>query len=359
MAPRLLVLSASTGNGHLSAADAIVAEARGRGLHADHVDTLDFTPKGFQSWYRGGYETLVRRRPEAWGHLYRTSDRPLFNYWFQTRLDSTMCRGLRRLLTDQAPDWVVCTHSLPQPTLATLRRQFRYRTAVVVTDLYPHRMWLRGRPDWYFVPQEWTRDILERRAPWSKGKVTVSGMPVSKLFRRTKAAPEAPVTVLMTSGGIGGGPLLAATQAVAQTGVRLLVVTGRNEALRQAASAAFAADPHVEVFGHVDQAAMAGLMEQSHLIVAKPGGLTTFESLAMELPFVVYRPFLIPGQEEGNADFLVKSGAGVIVDDPDGLGKAVAGLVSDPGRRLRMAAQSKAQAMPDATAKIVDGLVSL
>lgn len=357
--PRLLVLSASTGNGHLSAAEAIVTEARSRGLEAVHVDALDFTPKGFQTWYRGGYETLVRRRPEAWGHLYRTSDRPLFNYWFQTRLDATMCRGLRRLLTQEQPDWVVCTHSLPQPTLATLRRQFHYRTAVVVTDLYPHRMWLRGRPDWYFVPQQWTREILERRIPWSKGHITVSGMPVSTLFRRSKPAPESPVTVLMTSGGIGGGPLVAAAQAVASTGVRLLIVAGRNEALRQAAASAFADSADVQVFGHVDQASMAGLMEQSHLLVAKPGGLTTFESLAMELPFVVYRPFLIPGQEEGNADFLVKSGAGVVAGTPEELGDVVGRLAADQARRKQMASKAKGQAMPDATKTIVDQLVQL
>ncbi len=357
--PRLLVLSASTGNGHLSAAEAVVSEARAQGLQARHVDTLDFTPKAFQSWYRGGYEVLVRRRPEAWGHLYRSSDRPLFNYWFQTRLDAAMCRGLRRLLSEEQPDWVVCTHSLPQPTLATLRRQFKYRTAVVVTDLYPHRMWLRGRPDWFFVPQTYTKQILEQRIPRSKGHITVSGMPVSSLFKRKMPAPEIPVTVLMTSGGIGGGPLVAAAKAVSATGARLMVVAGRNEAVRHAAASSFEGDKNVEVFGQVDQATMAALMERSNLLVAKPGGLTTFEALAMELPFVVYLPFLIPGQEEGNADFLVKSGAGVSVATPEELGRVVAALASDPVRRQEMSMKARAQAMPDATKTIIEELVKL
>ncbi|MBS1707271.1 MAG: glycosyltransferase [Armatimonadetes bacterium] len=357
--PKLLVLSASTGNGHLSAAEAIVAEAKSRGLAARHVDTLDFTPKGFQTWYRGGYETLVRRRPAAWGHLYRTSDRPLFNYWFQTRLDAAMCRGIRRLLQAENPDWVVCTHSLPQPTLATLRRQFSYRTAIVVTDLYPHRMWLRGRPDWYFVPQEYSRTILERRIPWSKGHITVSGMPISSLFKRKSSPADGKVTALMTSGGIGGGPLIEAARAVAEAGVHLIIVAGRNAALRDGLQAAFSQSPEVEVFGHVDQATMAGLMERSHMLVAKPGGLTTFEALAMELPFIVYKPFLIPGQEEGNADFLVQSGAGVSVGNAEELGSAVSRLAADPAKRQQMAADAKSQSMPDATKTIVDELIRL
>ncbi|MEZ5163479.1 MAG: hypothetical protein R2688_06955 [Fimbriimonadaceae bacterium] len=138
--PRILVLSASTGNGHTSAADAIVAQAQAMGLHAVHEDVLDFTSKGFRKWYRGGYETLVRRRPKMWGHLYRTSDRPRFNYYFQTGLDKQFCRPLSKIIRSHKPDWVICTHSLPQPALARMRDQISFRMGVVVTDLYVHRM---------------------------------------------------------------------------------------------------------------------------------------------------------------------------------------------------------------------------
>ena len=79
------MLSASTGNGHMAAAYALEDEARGQGFEAKTADALVFASKGFRAWYAGGYETLVRRRPELWGHLYRSSDRPMFNYHFQTR----------------------------------------------------------------------------------------------------------------------------------------------------------------------------------------------------------------------------------------------------------------------------------
>ena len=43
------------------------------------------------------------------------------------------------------------------------------------------------------------------------------------------------------------------------------------------------------------------LMSISDLVVTKPGGLTTSESLASHLPMLIINP--IPGQEEENAEF--------------------------------------------------------
>ncbi|GAA3312766.1 hypothetical protein GCM10020331_001280 [Ectobacillus funiculus] len=43
------------------------------------------------------------------------------------------------------------------------------------------------------------------------------------------------------------------------------------------------------------------LMVISDLMITKPGGVTTFEAIAMELPMLLYKP--IPGQEQDNAKF--------------------------------------------------------
>ena len=51
------------------------------------------------------------------------------------------------------------------------------------------------------------------------------------------------------------------------------------------------------------------LMSISDLVVTKPGGLTTSESLASHLPMVIINP--IPGQEEENAEFLESHGIAV------------------------------------------------
>ncbi len=367
--PSILVLSASTGNGHVSAANAVVEEAQRRGLRAEHIDIMDHVSPGFRRWYRGGYETLVRRNPRTWGHLYKTSDRPRFNYHVQTNLDKTFCKRLEKMVETWAPDWVICTHSLPQPALAKFANRHQFRIGIVVTDLYVHRMWLRGDPDRFFVPQEWSADMLRTRLPEYSGEIVVTGIPIHPVFSELgtdkaalrsrlgfrASAPEK--MVLMVSGGIGGGPVLSAAEAIANEEVSLVVVAGRNERNLQNLRQVIGHRENVIILGAVPQFEMAELMKASDILVSKPGGLTTFESLAIGLPFIVYWPFLIPGQEEGNAEFLESCGAGMIVRNLTELRLTVGNLIKSDQKLNKMRESALCQALPGATGLIVDSLV--
>lgn len=363
----MLLLSASTGNGHMSAAWAVERVLKERGHDAKTVDVLDHTGRAFRGWYRGGYEVLVRRKPQLWGHLYKTSDKKRFNYWFQTGLDVAFVSKMRRFLVQERPDWVLCTHSLPQPVLSKWRKRLGFRMGIVVTDLYPQLMWLRGRPDWFFVPGDWSRAILEQRSSQAQGKITVTGIPVDPRFGEphdrvvAKTAISAPAEkpfVLVSSGGIGGGPI---GQVVAELGSRrdcqFIVVCGRSEAAFRAANAA--ACPNVRVEAHVSTDQMIAFMHAADLIVAKPGGITTFEALASGLPFLVYDPFLIPGQEEKNAQFLVESGIGVRAKDPIHLTQTLGSLFDHPDRLSAMSQQALDHARPHAAREIVERLEQL
>ena len=57
------------------------------------------------------------------------------------------------------------------------------------------------------------------------------------------------------------------------------------------------------------------LMSISDLVISKPGGLTTSESLASNLPMIIINP--IPGQEEENAEFLESKGIGIWIRKND------------------------------------------
>lgn len=351
----------------MSAAFAVEKVLLERGHQAKTVDVLDHTGKAFRGWYRGGYEVLVRRKPKLWGHLYKSSDKKRFNYWFQTGLDVAFVSKMRRFLAQERPDWVLCTHSLPQPILARWRPRLGFRMGIVVTDLYPQLMWLRGRPDWFFVPGEWSREILEQRSARAQGRITVTGIPVDPRFgeRPDKLVAKPSVglesnkrVVLVSSGGIGGGPIGG---VVAELGsrpdVQFVVVCGRNEQALRAANAV--ACPNVRVEGHVTTEKMVAYMHAADLIVAKPGGITTFEALASGLPFVVYDPFLIPGQEEKNAEFLVESGIGVRANDPTSLLQILNNLLDSGDRLAAMSSKALIHAKPNAAREIVEQLERL
>jgi processive 1,2-diacylglycerol beta-glucosyltransferase len=353
---KILILSASAGNGHISAAKAILAEAQRLGVQAHHEDCLDFTGEGFRRWYAGGYETLVRENPALWGKLYWWSDRPSVAFAAQTALDDYFCRRLEPLIQAQQPDWVLCTHSLPQPHLAKFRETYGFKVAVCVTDLYPHRMWLRGHPDQYVVPTPFTKDALVRRLPWAEPVTTVTGMPVHPAFYPAKSVDQN--KILLTAGGISGGPITAVAKALVNLGAPLAIATGRNQALREFLTKHFS-EPNVNVYGQLTLEEMAEQMRTASVLVGKPGGLTTFESLTSGLPMVVYRPILIPGQEEENARYLESTDSGIVVDDLSALRGTVEMLLNDPERRLSMRRNAIQAAPGGAAERIVELLKSL
>ena len=66
-------------------------------------------------------------------------------------------------------------------------------------------------------------------------------------------------------------------------------------------------------------------MHASDLIVTKPGGLTTSESIAAALPMVVFKAY--PGQEEQNAALLVENNIGVIMESSETAAQTVGDLL--------------------------------
>jgi processive 1,2-diacylglycerol beta-glucosyltransferase len=69
--PRVLILSASSGAGHVRAGQALekAFQAHG-GCHVEHIDAIDFVSKLFQRVYEDAYISMVQRAPELMGLLY-------------------------------------------------------------------------------------------------------------------------------------------------------------------------------------------------------------------------------------------------------------------------------------------------
>jgi len=75
---------------------------------------------------------------------------------------------------------------------------------------------------------------------------------------------------------------------------------------------------------------MDEFMAGADLMIGKPGGLTTSESLIKGLGWVVVNP--IPGQEEKNAIYLREQGVGVWSDNLYTLAFKVSALLEEAGR---------------------------
>ena len=119
------------------------------------------------------------------------------------------------------------------------------------------------------------------------------------------------------------------------------VVAGRNEALRRALESRRWKNP-AKVFGFVSD--IERQMAAADLIVTKPGGLTSSESLALGRPLLIVDP--IPGQEAANSDFLLERGAAVKAERLEDVPFRLKSLLA--GGRLRAMSAKGAGAGPAA-----------
>lgn len=372
-AKRILIVSASAGAGHVRAAQAVeVAFREGSpDVEVKNIDFLDLA-NGLMRWsYRRAYNYLTTSAPGLWGRLYRLTDSDKKQNLlgrFGSFLERLNSRPLKELVKDYDPDAVIATHFLPCEALGPLRRKGALRATlnVVVTDFGIHSVWIAEKADTYFVAGEQTARELAARGV-SDAKVFVSGIPIMPVFakefpprgkmRRKLGIRVEPVTVLVASGGFGLMPADKAVEAIldAAPEAQVLAVAGRNRVLQAALESLSTRRPgQVVAYGFVNN--MHELMAASDLTVAKSGGLTTSECLAMGLPIIVTNP--IPGQEERNADFLIRSGAAVLAAGPSQIAAEVKRLLGAPAALDSMRRAASAVARPDSAATVAREVIS-
>ena len=237
----------------------------------------------------------------------------------------------------------------------------------VVTDLITfHPTWIDPRVTRCIVPTEAARSraIGLGLAP---EKLAVYGQPVSLKFaqpvadqatlRHQLGLDRARPTVLITSGGEGSGELFAIARAIAAqvSACQLMIVTGRNEALRQELTAIDWEIP-TQIYGFVDN--MAELMHAADLLVTKAGPGTISEALIAGLPMILAD--YIPGQETGNVEFVESNGVGQYANEPAAIAQLVQSwLMPDNPALATMASNATRLARPRAALLIAEDLCYL
>jgi 1,2-diacylglycerol 3-beta-galactosyltransferase len=93
--------------------------------------------------------------------------------------------------------------------------------------------------------------------------------------------------------------------------LQLVVVAGGDQELFQRLQET---EWHVETHCYNYVAELGTFMRAADCILSKAGGLTVSEALACGLPLILVD--VIPGQETGNADYVVSGHAGELARDP-------------------------------------------
>ena len=373
--PRVLLLSASSGAGHLRAAQALEKAFSARGdCVVEHVDSMKYASKLFRNLYHKTYISLAKRAPDILGLLYDRTDQPWKPPRPRLAIDRLNVQPMIRMLKRVQPDLCIATHFLPGEILAWLiaKKKLRARNAIVITDYDVHALWLCRTVDRYYVALPESAEYLAAIGV-SREKVCITGIPVDPVFAKPMDRVNArqrleldihhPV-LLAAAGGEGVGPVEQLVRGLLELRRpwQIVAIAGKSEKMRKRleelsgqAGTLPGGAPRLRPVGYTTE--MDQYMAAADLLVGKAGGLTTSEALARALPMVLIDP--IPGQEERNADHLLEAGAAIRCNNLPVAAWKVATLLDDPNRLKRMQDAARRMARPNAAADIAEDALTL
>lgn len=368
---KILILSGNLGDGHKQAAKALL-EASAIYAHEAEVQVLDFmelvSPRLHlvsKYIYLKGVDTF----PRLYGYLYdKTREQNMMSQLLKKIAVFGISHLLDRIHHFQ-PTIVVSTFPAAAAAMSILKQNgmVKLPSVTVITDHTDHSYWIHSNTDLYIVGSDPVRRALLRQHI-SDFQITVTGIPVRSSFcqsynpvslREKFGLSLTQPTILIMGGGcgmMGDGVLDLLRSDSLQTPMQFIIVCGRNEKLRAHLKVILKDSKHrILLTGFVDN--IHEWMALSDLIITKPGGLTTSEAIASELPMLLYRP--LPGQEKDNAEVLVQAGVALYAKEDYDLLILLKKCFEHPQLLMSMRAQAKQICMRHASEKAFNAILGV
>lgn len=363
---KILFLTASIGTGHNKAiesvANALNIICREKGLEDIEykiVDVYNYINVALGKFVSKSYERIVNLAPNLYGYFYTLGE------------DSTTLKEflhhigvgrVKTLIEEYSPDIIVSSHESPSGMVASLKKECGLKTELIgiVTDFRAHPFWVYDEIDKYMVPNEFTKNYLIREGI-SPEKIYITGIPIdlrfaqeydkTKLKKMFNLDPDRFTILLMGSWlDIGIDSLIEALDK-ASLPIQIIAVSGKNERLKERLEKIKSkTNIPLVVFGFITN--VYEVMHASDIIITKPGGLISSETLASGLPMIIVNP--IPGQEEFNAIYLTTEGAGLRVNKLSEVPTVIELLLESPERIKEMSNNAKRIGKPRASFEIAE-----
>lgn len=360
---RVLILSCKTGGGHDAAGRAIAKELQEMGEEAFLFDYLTLAGQKVSDRVGGSYVELVKRVPHVFGLLYRLGaivsrlmrKSPIY---FANHF---MASYLERYLQENQFDAIVMPHLFPAETITYMKRKKMPLplTVAVATDYTCIPFWGETECDYYVIPSE------RHRKSFTRGFIRAEqllpfGIPVDPAFSHPKSKEEARKELgirqdasvyLVVGGSMGAGQMkkfVKFLMRMKREEDEVIVICGSNRRNQKELGHRYKETEHISILGRTDH--MPDYLQAVDVIFTKPGGLTSTEAAAAELPMVHTSP--IPGCETVNRKYFGK--LGMSVTGLESLSQAAAGvrLMEHPKQREQMQEQQRKHIPKDAAYQI-------
>lgn len=350
---KVLVFYASYGGGHLSAAKSIkeYIDSNYPTVDVELIDCMKYINKGIEKVTTAAYKEMAKNAPWAWGRVYYKSQKgPLAQ--ISSSSNKIMSLKLNKLIEEKQPELIISTHPFANQMCSFLKKKAKLnaKIATILTDYAPHDQWLEGKEfiDYFFVAHEGMKMALHDKGIPNE-KIFATGIPLSnkflihydkdELLKRFGLSPKKRTVLFFGGGefGLGKSRTLDILSAFINDfdDLQIVAISGKNIKMKKKFEN-IVKDSHkendVRIFEYTNE--VPELMSISDLVVTKPGGLTTTESIASGVPIVVINP--IPGQEEENAEYLESKGVGIWLKKNMDIKETLQKIFSDPDKMREM-----------------------
>ena len=372
---KVLILYGSYGGGHLSAAKAVDKYLSTYcKVDTKIYDCIEYINRPLNKLTTGAYTWMAKKAPGLWGRIYANSQKGIFSH-ICIRANKMMAGKLNKLILEENPDLIVSTHPFSSQMVNFLKEKGKNncKLVTVMTDFAPHDQWLIGNKytDAFFVANDSMKNYLINYGV-DKEKVYSTGIPLSlkflselnkeEIFKSFDLNPNNPVVLFFGGGefGLGKDRTLKILDALIHNlaTYQIVAISGRNKKMNKGFKDLVEnshAENRVKVFEFIDK--VPELMSISTICVSKPGGLTTSECLASNLPMLVINP--IPGQEEDNAKFLEDNNVAVWLKKKDDPNVVIKELFNDKEKIHKMSENTKKLARRNSTKEICTVITKL
>jgi len=361
---RILIVHASVGSGHKRAAQAVRESLKAKyekekvECIIETIDVVDTMQWFLKAVYKDGFMTLVTK---DWGAafiglMFDMSNRSAPGVkgfgstgFIQTLTEEMFLLSFVEAVFNFKPDVIVNTHFLPTKVLSHMRltiKAFEIPHVTVVTDYDVHAYWGVNPCEQFFVARDECRHMLESFGV-PKANITITGMPVVRDFSHNLPTREECLNELKLDGSVPVILLMAGGDDIKETFTQLLsmktpiqiaLVCGRYEKKKKMLEKVIVPKHHkVKIEGFTKL--MHYYLQAADIIITKPGGLTTAESLATGTCMAIFHS--LPGQEMRNADMILEEGAGFKISDTKMLSYKIEKVISNKALLEKMKTNAK------------------
>lgn len=330
---KVLILTTSYGQGHMATALAIsegILSSYKKDIDVEIVDFTDIISSLLNKTTKRMYLGTAKYAPSLYKLFFELTDTETtskaineLNYIFSRE-------KILNFFVDKSPDLIIC-NSPHWQYIASLARQEEFKNVPmvsVITDMITiHASWVLGDPDYYLVANKETSKSLHAIGV-SKKKIKVLGYPVKNAFyKRTNKQPildqlgirKHQKMILLMASGLKPSFVQSTLDKIDELNLRTktVVITGGDDKL----FGKLKSPKHKDTMLIKWTNNLADFIISSDVVITKAGGSSIMECIVSRKPVVICK--IIPGQEEGNADFISDNKLGMVALDPQLIAEAI------------------------------------